>query len=180
LTPDRAVQLSGQSQTEEDDLKTERGIDYTRLRDLLKARKWREADQETYEVMIRAVGKKSGDWFTTDELLNFPCTDLRTIDGLWVKYSQGKFGFSVQKKIYVECGAKPDGKYPGDKIWYKFCERVGWRKDGSYLSYDDLTANPSFSPTGEFPLWCCLCGAWWWEVRGGCGGDVSLLSHRDL
>ena len=109
--------------------------------------------------MIRAVGKKSGQWFTTDELLNFPCTDLRTIDGLWVKYSQGKFGFSVQKKIYVECEAKLDGKYPGDKIWHEFCERVGWRKDGSYLRYKDLKANPSFSPAGEFPGgWVCVVG----------------------
>ncbi|HIK45480.1 MAG TPA: GUN4 domain-containing protein, partial [Leptolyngbyaceae cyanobacterium M65_K2018_010] len=103
-------------------------MDYTHLRDLLKAQDWRAADQETYEVMICAVGKKSGDWFTSEELLNFPCTDLRTIDRLWVKYSQGKFGFSVQKQIYVECGAQLDGKYPGDKILHKFCDRVGWRR----------------------------------------------------
>ncbi|MEY3298416.1 MAG: hypothetical protein RLZZ597_1676 [Cyanobacteriota bacterium] len=133
----------------QDDLRSEKGIDYTRLRDLLKAGQWRDADKETYEVMIRAVGRKSGDWFTSAKLL--PCTDLRTIDGLWVKYSQGKFGFSVQKKIYVECGAKLDGEYPDDKVWLTFCERVGWRKDESYLNYRDLKANPDISPAGEFP-----------------------------
>jgi hypothetical protein len=73
-------------------------MDYTRLRDLLKAGQWREADRKTHEVMIRALGKKSGDGFTRDELLNFPCTDLRTIDRLWVTYSQGQFGFSVQRR----------------------------------------------------------------------------------
>jgi hypothetical protein len=31
----------------EDDLSSERGVDYTRLRDLLKAGEWREADKET-------------------------------------------------------------------------------------------------------------------------------------
>ncbi len=165
---------------DQDDLSSEKGIDYTHLRDLLKAGKWRDADNETYEVMIRAVGKKSGDHFTKDELLNFPSTDLRTIDGLWVKYSRGKFGFSVQKKIYVECGASLDGEYPGEKIWYKFCNLVGW-KDGKWLNYSDLQANPSLSPTGEFPC----------EVGLGWGGWVlfhpfvtvfvgSLLSHRDL
>jgi hypothetical protein len=132
-------------------LRSEKGIDYTRLRDLLKAGKWREADRETYDVMIRAVGKQSGDYFTRKELLNFPCTDLRTIDRLWVKYSQGQFGFSVQKRIYVECGAKLDGEYPGDTIWREFCNRVGWRKGGSVVDYKDLKANPSFSPAGEFP-----------------------------
>lgn len=135
----------------EDDLGSEKGIDYRNLCDLLKAGQWREADRETYETMIRSVGKKSGDWFTPDELLNFPCTDLLTIDRLWVKYSNGKFSFSVQKQIYVECGAKLDGEYPGDKIWHEFCDRVGWRKGGNYLGYKDLKANPSLSPTGEFP-----------------------------
>jgi hypothetical protein len=147
-------------------LRSEKGIDYTRLHDLLKAGQWREADEETYEVMIRAVGKEeSGDWFTRDELLNFPCTDLRTIDRLWVTYSQGQFGFSVQKQIYVECGAKLDGEYPGDTIWREFCNRVGWRNGGSCLLYKDLKANPSFSPTGEFPAsaWVWLGGFGMWR-----------------
>ncbi len=155
----------------QDDLRSEKGIDYTRLRDLLKAGKWREADTETYEVMIRAMGKKSGQGFTTDELLNFPCTDLRTIDGLWVKYSQGKFGFSVQKQIYVECGNPLDGKYHYE-TWKLFADRVGWRKDGSYLNYRDLKANPSFSPAGEFPF--VGLGGWW-------GRGVSVrIEHLSL
>lgn len=136
----------------EDDLSSEQGIDYSKLRDLLKAEKWKEADQETYEVIRRAVGRKLGDYIREKELLNFPCTDLKTIDRLWVKYSQGRFGFSVQKKIYVECGAKLDGKYPGDKIWEKFGDRVGWCKEGSWLSYSDLDGSLS-SPQGLFPGW---------------------------
>jgi len=140
-------------------LRSEKGIDYTHLRDLLKAGKWREADRETYEVMIRAVGKESGRWFTEDELLNFPCTDLRTIDGLWVKYSQGQFGFSVQKQIYVETGNPLDGEYHED-TYLKFAERVGWIKDDSWVYYRDLKANPSFSPTGEFPVGLWLIVSW--------------------
>jgi hypothetical protein len=148
-----------QTQTQADDLSSEKGIDYTPLRDLLKAQDWRAADRETYETMIRAVGKKSDDWFTSDELLNFPCADLRTIDRLWVKYSQGKFGFSVQKQIYVECGAKLDGNYPGDKVWHEFCDRVGWRK------YDPLIFDFSLSPTGgEFPAFGVLGLVGWGGV----------------
>lgn len=146
---------------DEVELKSEKGIDYIKLRDLLKAQHWKEADQETYEVMIRAVGKKSGDWFTSEDLLEFPCKDLKTIDSLWVKYSNGHFGFSVQKHIYVECGAKLDGKHPGNEIWNKFGDRVGWRKDGNWLSYDNLDPSIS-SPNAEFPL----KGTW---VGGRCG-----------
>jgi serine/threonine protein kinase len=167
--PQRQPQAPIPQPAAQDDLRSEKGIDYTRLRDLLKAGQWREADRETYEVMIRAVGKQSGDYFTRKELLNFPCTDLRTIDRLWVTYSQGQFGFSVQKRIYVECGAKLDGKYPGDTIWREFGNRVGWRKGGLWVDYKDLKANPSFSPAGEFPT------GWRISVVG-----VALLSHRLL
>lgn len=162
-------------QVVQDDLSSEKGIDYTRLRDLLKAQDWRAADRETYEVMIRAVGKKSGDWFTRDELMNFPCIDLHTIDGLWMKYSQGRFGFSVQKKIYVECGAKLDGQYPSDKVWHKFCNRVGWRAGVSYLSYKDLKVNSSLSPSGELPSLLWLSGGVVLDVLSGFVGVVGVI-----
>jgi hypothetical protein len=80
----------------------------------------------------------------------------------------------VQKQIYVDCGAKLDGEYPGDKIgWDEFRDRVGWRKDGEYVDYDALKANPSFSPTGEFPK---LRGS----LRSGSGlrRDFSSLAQR--
>jgi hypothetical protein len=68
-----------------------------------------------------------------------------------VKYSQGKWGFSVQKRVYVECGAKFNGKDPGGKIWREFCRRVGWLTGNSYVNHSDFTYNPSISPAGEFP-----------------------------
>jgi hypothetical protein len=160
--------------TEEDDLSSEKGVDYRKLRDLLKAGQWKEADQETERRMLEAVGRKENDYISKEELLNFPCADLQTIDALWVKYSQGKWGFSVQKRIYVECGAKLDGEYPGDKIWYEFCRRVGWVKGDAFVSYLDLTFDLQNSLEGEFPGLILYIG-------GGCLGVVeSLLSHRDL
>jgi hypothetical protein len=156
----------------EDDLSSEREIDYTRLRDLLKAKDWQAADDETYEVMIRAVGKESADVFTEDELLNFPCTDLKTIDRLWVKYSGGKWGFSVQKQIWQEC----DSPTEYNDNWEKFCDRVGWRKNGNWVDYDDLTFDPEKSLPGGFPWF------WWgWWGYGfeffyfGCGGVFSRI-----
>lgn len=123
--PTKNNPVAKQTPTDEDDLSSEKGVNYTKLRDLLKAHKWKEADEETYLVMIKAVGKNEGNWFSSDELLNFPCTDLRTIDTLWVKYSNGYFGFSVQKRIYLTVGGKPDGKYNG-VVFLKFSNRIGW------------------------------------------------------
>ncbi|MEH2178611.1 GUN4 domain-containing protein [Nostoc sp.] len=156
-----------------DNLKSEKGIDYTRLRDLLAAKKWEEADEETYLVMIQAVGKENGDYFTSDELLNFPCTDLRTIDRLWVKYSNGRFGFSVQKEIYLSVGGKADGKYY-EKAWEKFGDRVGWRVKINGISWDWISySNVNFdtaSPRGHLPI-MRLRLTWGWYM-------VSSLASR--
>ncbi|MBO1070254.1 MAG: GUN4 domain-containing protein [Dolichospermum sp. DEX189] len=164
-----------------DDLSSERDIDYTKLRDLLKAGNWKEADKETYEVMIKAVGKKSGEWFTDNELLNFPCQDLRTIDKLWVKYSRLRFGFSVQKEIYLSVGGKADGEYHRD-AWEKFGNKVGWRENEGWIDYSQVKFSTS-AVDGHLPF---LFELWWWGEYGGvlawqvvCEGVwVSSLASR--
>ncbi|MGA1285097.1 MAG: GUN4 domain-containing protein [Prochlorothrix sp.] len=133
-------------------LRSEKGVDYGRLRELLKAGQWKEADQETTKRMLEATNRTKEGWFRDSDLLNFPCADLKTIDQLWVRASQGRYGFSVQKEIYVKCGAKLDGNYPGDKIWEKFGEEVGWRVNGRWLSYRDLAWGGTGVP-GHLP--CC-------------------------
>jgi curved DNA-binding protein CbpA len=150
-----------------DNLSSEKGINYTKLRDLLVAGKWKEADYETYLVMLQAVGEN--DWIREEELLNFPCTDLRTIDQLWVKYSNGRFGFSVQKKIYLDVGGKPDGKYYKE-AWEKFGDRVGWRVKENWISYGEVIFDTT-APTAHLP---CLVWRWyfvdvdsWWVWGGG-------------
>lgn len=137
---------------EEDDLSSEKGVDYTRLRDLLAANKWKDADMETYLVMVQAIGQNNGHYFTTEELLNFPCTDLRTIDRLWTKYSNGRFGFSVQKEIYSNVGGKLDGKYD-EEAWKQFGDRVGWKVESNWIDYDKVVFDTSV-PEGYLPILC--------------------------
>lgn len=108
---------------ETDELVSEKGIDYTRLRDLLKSGQWKKADQETSDRMLEAMGRQKEGRLRIEDIKNIPCADLCTLDHLWVKYSQGKFGFSVQKKIWQECGSPTD--YGAN--WEKFAVRVGWR-----------------------------------------------------
>ncbi|MBD2201074.1 GUN4 domain-containing protein [Calothrix sp. FACHB-1219] len=130
-------------------ISSETGVDYTKLRDLLAAGNWKDADMETYRVMIQALDKEEGDYLKSEELLNFPCTDLRTIDSLWVKYSNGRFGFSVQKEIYLRVGGKPDGEY-NKEAWNKFGACVGWRVNGNWISYIRVTYDTS-APWGHLP-----------------------------
>ncbi|MFN6484380.1 MULTISPECIES: GUN4 domain-containing protein [unclassified Nostoc] len=135
------------TEVQADNLSSEKGVDYTQLRDLLAAGKWKEADEETLAVMLKASSREKEGWFDTESINNFPCTDLRTIDQLWVIYSNGRFGFSVQQKIYLSVGGKADGKYYGE-AWDKFGDRVGWRVKQNL--FDDSDVN--LAPEGHLPL----------------------------
>lgn len=122
---------------------------YPQLAKYLKNGQWKAADYETYRIMITTVGKEERDWFTSDELLNFPCEELLAIDYLWVKHSRGQFGFSVQKEIYIQCGGVPDGTYD-KKVYEKFGDAVGWRENDEWLWYSELKFDTS-SPSGHLP-----------------------------
>ncbi|MDB9520073.1 serine/threonine-protein kinase [Roseofilum reptotaenium CS-1145] len=127
--------LGSFSGEEEDDLSSDKGVDYRRLQHLLQQQQWREADIETAERMLKVTGKEKRGCLDTEDIDNFPCTDLRTIDRLWVKYSKGQWGFSVQKKIYQSLGGRRESDL---EILEKFGDRVGWCKDGEWMNYNDL------------------------------------------
>jgi len=149
-TSSSATQLQGPFNP----LTSERGINYQKLRDLLQEGRWKEADWETNWRMLQAVGRHEDDFMRPGELQTFPCQDLTTIDCLWVHYSQGQFGFSVQQQIYLECGGELGKSCPNpwdEPVWQAFGDRVGWRNHGTWLEYSKL--NPSLtSPQGMFPL----------------------------
>lgn len=135
----------------EDDLSSDRDVDYTRLRDLLKAGQWKEADGETAERMFEVMGRQEQGRLELEDIQNFPCTDLRTIDQLWVKYSKGQFGFSVQKKIWQQCGKPRENNFN----WEEFGKAVGWRSSNGlskdeWIAYIELTFGTS-APVGHLP-----------------------------
>ncbi len=134
------------------ELLSAKGINYRELEKLLKAKEWQKADQETYRLMITAVGRENGDWFREEDLKNYPCDELLAIDRLWVKHSDGLYGFSVQKQIYEECGGKLDFSYPSDETWNRFCDRTAWKSEGKWLDYpDQFFLNKSINVKGHLP-----------------------------
>ena len=102
-------------------------VNYENLRDLLAAGKWKEADQETELCMLKVARRELESCLKEEDINNFPCRDLRTIDLLWVKHSNGKFGFSVQKEIYQSLGGT---RQYNSKILEGFGDNVGWRQEG--------------------------------------------------
>ncbi|WP_427156808.1 GUN4 domain-containing protein [Aliinostoc sp. HNIBRCY26] len=157
---------------ETDDLSSDKGVDYRHLRDLLKARKWKEADQETLQVMLKVAGREKEGWLDTDSIAKFPCTDLRTIDQLWVRYSHGRFGFSVQKKIWLEVGGK----------WNAFYSRVGWQVStkwflGGWVKEEGIKYDFN-SPEGHLPYLPEGKGMVMWVTWDVVCGMVSSLASR--
>ncbi|CAD5956374.1 Serine/threonine-protein kinase PknA [Planktothrix tepida] len=154
------------------ELKSARGINYYHLEQLLKAKNWKEADEETAHKMCEVMGRTEEGWLEEEDIDNFPCEDLRTLDQLWLKYSNGRFGFSVQKEIYQTLGGT---RNYDSKIWQAFGDQVGWRVSGNWLHYQDLKFDLR-TPRGHLPfLWW---GRWLWGVGSGGWRGISSLASR--
>ena len=137
---------------------------YGKLEEYLKNEQWKEADLETMKVLIEIADSiESPDprrdlitWLKQTDLDKIPDEVLKTIDQLWVKYSKGHFGFSVQAKIWGECCGKQ--RKCELKITYrnKFAESVGWSDGRKWIKrYDNLDfsidAKRGHLPSLSFP-----------------------------
>jgi eukaryotic-like serine/threonine-protein kinase len=125
--------------------------DYLKLDQLLAANNYKDADRETANLMLKIMNRENESYLTWDDCKNFPSDELRILDDLWVKYSDGRFGFSVQKQIWIDCGGTP-GVWDSD-VLEKFADKIGWKKGGNWLNYFDLTFNKN-APPGHLPGEC--------------------------
>ncbi|MBD2344301.1 GUN4 domain-containing protein [Anabaena subtropica] len=125
-------------------------VDYTQLQNLLAESKWQQADEETMDLMLEVVdtGGIEKDVLNNDDIKNFPCADLDIIDRLWIKYSNGRFGFSVQKRIWESVGGNPNADY---ETIFSFGEHVGWRLKQKWISFEDVIFDIE-APEGHFPF----------------------------
>lgn len=119
----------------------------------------RQADEETRRLIIALAGDaavKRGYVFFS-EVQFIPADDLRAIDALWRQHSGGRFGYSVQRKIWKK--SKRD--------FTAFFIKVGWMKkletevvQYNYRSFPsefvwEMEASP---PEGHLPLTNALRG----------------------
>jgi len=142
-----------------------KGIDYRELEELLKAQEWRKADELTAKLMLKVANSQG--WLDEDSIEIFPCEDLRTIDQLWVHYSNNKFGFSIQKKFWLECGGEI-GKHDV-KVWIKFVAEVGWYhpKNDDWKSYTEFM-NDTKNAQNALPASLPCFGSCGYELGGEC------------
>lgn len=134
------------------DLKSELGLDYSTLRDLLKVLDFKQADAETRRLLIQMAGEaavKRG-WIYFAEVRRIPETDMTTVNDLWGHYSQGKFGFVPQRKIWRRVREDFD----------QFAEAVDWfTSRWKNRNWPDEFIYTLEAPVGHLPLTNCIRGA---------------------
>jgi hypothetical protein len=125
-------------------LKSEKAIDYQQIQILLAKQDFEEADRVTSKKLCEAAGAAAlaRGWLYFTDAKSIPISDLQTINQLWLVYSEGKFGFSVQRKIWLSLG----------KGWEKFWLKIGWKKDGSFTRYPNEFIWSLDAPRGHLPL----------------------------
>jgi hypothetical protein len=123
---------------------------YDVLRELLIDRAWQKADEETRNIILKISGCETEKKLNKQAITDFPAKDSYTIDRLWIEYSEGRFGLSIQKKIFERVNRKKQA----------FGEAVGWSNKGglfgslfaSWKSYNELTFTLD-APEGHLPIW---------------------------
>ena len=124
---------------------------FKKLEKYLKNRQWKEADEETERLMIQIGDRDEKGYLSLDDIQNFPCEELRTINDLWFNNSDGKFGFTVQKQIWRDCGGNI-GECK-DEPYKKFAEKVKWYNRETGRWYSDITYKlNSETPKGHLPV----------------------------
>ncbi len=142
---------------------SEVGFDYSPLQQYLLNERFEDADRFTSSKLRELAGERAvkRGYVYFSEVESIPCPDLSTLNKLWIVYSRGKFGFTVQSKILNSVG----GRY--DKLW----QRIGWKKDGVWTRYPKSFDWSIDAPNGHMPLVN--------QLRGVRLMD-SLLNHQAL
>ncbi len=131
---------------------SEIGINYQKLTDLLNANKWQSADEETWMILCQAVDKPLRGYLAPDNIEHLPCEDLLILDHLWLKFSKGRFGFSVQKQIFESV----------NQDYGRFCKQVGWSISLPHYHTTGMIYNLK-APKGHLPsrVWVQNGSQWW-------------------
>jgi len=139
------------------------GVDYGPLQQLLVLQDWEEADRQTSAILRQLAGADAVQrgYVYYSEVPRMGAVDLETLDRLWVCFSRGRFGFSVQSRLLRSCNGR----------WEALWAKLGWKLDGRWTRYPGSFQWSIDAPEGHMPLVN--------QLRGVRLMD-ALLSHRGL
>lgn len=125
-------------------LASAKNLDYQPLQQLIAQQDFQAADRLTLQKLCELAGNNAVErgWLYFTEVEKFPTTDLQTINNLWLLHSEGKFGFSVQREIWLAVG----------KNFAKLWPKIGWKTDNNWTRYPHEFVWDLSAPKGHLPL----------------------------
>ncbi len=119
-------------------------VDYTQLQRLLAEQDFLEGDRLTLQKLCELAGASAikRKWLYFTEVDSLPGSDLQTINTLWLMHSGGKFGFSVQRELWLTVGQD------FNKLW----ELIGWKQGSNWTRYPSQFTWNTTAPRGHLPL----------------------------
>lgn len=120
------------------------GFNFAPLQQLLGRQEFEAADKVTLKMLCELAGAAAiaRKWLYFTDVERFTEADLHTIDRLWRVYSEGKFGFSVQRELWLGVG----------KNWDDLWTLIGWKNGNNWTRYPQEFIWDLSAPRGHLPL----------------------------
>jgi hypothetical protein len=120
------------------------GVDYTELQQALALQQLEQADRLTSSILRELAGPDAvrRGYVYYSEVPAISPTDLDSLDRLWVCYSRGRFGFSVQGRLLRACNGRWDQLWP----------RLDWKNGSQWTRYPGSFQWSIDAPEGHMPL----------------------------
>jgi hypothetical protein len=135
-----------------------------KLESLLMAQSWREADEQTKELILKDNQDKP---LMAPQIRGLSLELLDRVDRLWMEASDGNFGLRIQLQLWRKIREPEKPRFGGlfakkvepltdSQAWNRFGCVVGWRSDDEKILPDPKLNFSLKAPSGCFPrtrLW---------------------------
>jgi len=116
------------------------------LEKLLREGKFNDADIKTQDIILKLADKNNDNILSLEEIESISCDELNKIDEIWKNNSNGKFGFSVQLKIWKDSGYQLDN----------FLRKISHEEKSFFGSETKSPVNLQESSNGYLPTYIYL------------------------
>jgi hypothetical protein len=120
------------------------GIDYAPLQRHLVLQEFEEADRLTSAILRELASPEAvrRGYVYYSEVPAIASADLESLDRLWVCFSRGRFGFSVQGRLLRACNGR----------WEQLWPKLAWKNGGLWTRYPGGFQWSMDAPEGHMPL----------------------------
>ena len=120
------------------------GVSYGPLQEALAGMSFEDADRITSSLLrqLAGPGAEQRGYVYYSEVPAMSGVDLQSLDRLWLVYSQGRFGFTVQARLLKACQGRWEALWP----------KLGWKSGGIWTRYPGSFQWSLSAPEGHMPL----------------------------